>query len=157
MSKRIDLDEYERTTFPPIIGFGQAEGFFGWLPPIILASVVGVVTAVIAWNLWLLSVVTVVGAVLGVVVGLGGWVLVVTIDKYWLQLGTTIMYVAGPVLWIGGPATTILVGVLVLTYVPDLSLAADLGLPPWLVPWLFVGSLTLVLVARFLRHFADRG
>lgn len=120
---RINPDVYERTTFPPGAGYGQAEGFFGWIPPILLAPIVGVVTAVVAWNLWLLLAVTVAGAVLGIVVGIGGWMLVVTVDKYWLQLGTAIMYVAGPVLWIGGPATTILVGWLLLAHASDLGLA----------------------------------
>ncbi len=41
--KRLDPDEHERTTFPSVAGRGQPEGMFGWIPPILLAPVVGVI------------------------------------------------------------------------------------------------------------------
>jgi len=127
---RIDPDEYRQATFPP--DYGQPQGFFGWVLPVVLAPVVGAITALIAWNPWLLPIVTIAGAVLGLIVGYGLWITIMAADEYWLQLGSVVSYVAEPALWIGGPATTVLVGVLALVYAPDLSLPLWLGVPLWL-------------------------
>ena len=134
--KRIDPGDYERQgAARPYSGWGLVVVLVSIIWPIVVAPVVGVVFAVLAWNLWLLPIVVLAGAALGIVVGIGLVFAILAIDKYWFQLGSITTDSVLPYLsFVVGPAVAVLVGWLLLTYVPDLSLPWWVGILAGVVP-----------------------
>ncbi|MFO7532268.1 MAG: hypothetical protein R6W93_07370 [Candidatus Limnocylindrales bacterium] len=109
----LTVDEYRDFYGLNDAGWGQIFLMVGWLPSLLVASLAGIVVAVVTWDWWRCVVVAVSGTILGILATVPAWTAFAHVDARWLRLGDHSETALAVVLFGTGPAVALLIALLV--------------------------------------------